>query len=514
MKMSLLYLLQNLSGFKPSAVYNQQRSSTYLGVRLLHKNSHALAERFIYVGRASELPSFIAKNQVCLMLVNDNSSDVGAYPTSIVEFSPDTDLLALFEEIQDLFYDNNEIIDSSVEVLYSLIKGKEMKYVADVCADTLGNPVILASNSLKKVAAVCSNSEIHDPAILDLLNNKYYFSEPIVQKFEEHRIIERVQESPLPAIIEEIGLEKNMRRLVGKIVIQDKVQGFMIVLEQERKFTRKDINIVGMMCEAISLEMKRSHQYKKFSDIIDTSYMIYLLDGKMDDLSRANEWLRLNGWGRHSNLRVISILSGQESVERLDDFRTEVEDAFRPCKTVNYNDSMVLLCNPKDNEELNKMVQALKILMENKEFFGGMSMRFTSLKGMRKGYQQSQAAHNLGRLLRIKGPLYDYSIMSIYDLLNEAAKNIDIGVFYCEELEKLLEYDAQNGTDYYATLYEYLISGLDNSATAKKLFIHRNTMLYRIDKIREIIEMDPHDGNNSFRLFLSYKTKDLMSLTH
>ena len=76
-------------------------------------------------------------------------------------------------------------------------------------------------------------------------------------------------------------------------------------------------------------------------------------------------------------------------------------------------------------------------------------------------------------------------------------------------IDRIIEYDKSNGTDYYNTLYQYLINGGNITLTARKLFTHRNTIAHRMNRITKITGMDLNDGNNRFKLFLTYKIRDL-----
>ena len=63
--------------------------------------------------------------------------------------------------------------------------------------------------------------------------------------------------------------------------------------------------------------------------------------------------------------------------------------------------------------------------------------------------------------------------------------------------------DEAKGTEFYNTLKEYLLHGNNVSMTSKKLYIHRNTMIYRLGKINEILDVDINDPVVSRRLMLS-----------
>ena len=67
------------------------------------------------------------------------------------------------------------------------------------------------------------------------------------------------------------------------------------------------------------------------------------------------------------------------------------------------------------------------------------------------------------------------------------------------------QYDEINNTNYYHTLFLYLKNNQNSTLTAKDLFIHRNTMLYRINKIKELTNIDFSNTEETFQVLLSYK---------
>ncbi|MFD1901837.1 helix-turn-helix domain-containing protein [Enterococcus termitis] len=54
----------------------------------------------------------------------------------------------------------------------------------------------------------------------------------------------------------------------------------------------------------------------------------------------------------------------------------------------------------------------------------------------------------------------------------------------------MLVYDQKNNTSFTPTLKAYLAHHLNVATTSRALFIHRNTLLYRIDKIKSLLPVD------------------------
>ena len=62
------------------------------------------------------------------------------------------------------------------------------------------------------------------------------------------------------------------------------------------------------------------------------------------------------------------------------------------------------------------------------------------------------------------------------------------------ELKKLAAHDSEKETQYCETLYYYLIFNRSLKKTCDALFTHRNTVLYRMDKIRGDFGISPDDS--------------------
>lgn len=80
-----------------------------------------------------------------------------------------------------------------------------------------------------------------------------------------------------------------------------------------------------------------------------------------------------------------------------------------------------------------------------------------------------------------------------------------------QKLDCLVEEDREKGTEFYKSLKEYLLAGNSVNLAAKRLFIHRNTMVYRLAKIHEIIQLDINHPDVSRRLLLTMILREFQS---
>lgn len=85
------------------------------------------------------------------------------------------------------------------------------------------------------------------------------------------------------------------------------------------------------------------------------------------------------------------------------------------------------------------------------------------------------------------------SAMGIYKFLFNSGNQTEI-MNYCEEkLRRLEEYDHANGTCLQDTLVAYYMNGFNSSRTAEALFLHRNSLQYRLTKIEDLLGMELDD---------------------
>lgn len=90
------------------------------------------------------------------------------------------------------------------------------------------------------------------------------------------------------------------------------------------------------------------------------------------------------------------------------------------------------------------------------------------------------------------------------------ADKIEIDNYRLEELERIKEEDEKYGSNLYETLYWYLLMKRNTLQTASKLKIHRNTLLNRISKINEIIDIGEKSGMECERLLMAMQLERIV----
>ena len=74
-------------------------------------------------------------------------------------------------------------------------------------------------------------------------------------------------------------------------------------------------------------------------------------------------------------------------------------------------------------------------------------------------------------------------------MLDNLSQSPDL-IPFRELVTPLLDYDHKRGSDLVRTLYVYFDTGTNASETADRLFLHRNSLLYRLERIQSLTGLD------------------------
>lgn len=145
-----------------------------------------------------------------------------------------------------------------------------------------------------------------------------------------------------------------------------------------------------------------------------------------------------------------------------------------------------------------KSIRSIHVLL-------GISNAFEDLNASQQYIQEANSAIEMGTQIHPEQCIYifdDYQIYAASKYLLEAGKS---ELVLYPPLMKLIEYDKKHKTNLTETLQEYLVNPKKPLEVCDKLFIHKNTLYYRLDKIRNIIGADFESVEQVTKINLSLK---------
>lgn len=115
-----------------------------------------------------------------------------------------------------------------------------------------------------------------------------------------------------------------------------------------------------------------------------------------------------------------------------------------------------------------------------------------SLWEVHRSYVEAKKAITIGSRLDKEQSVFTFEEVEMFHLLLETSDFVNFDTLIEKKIGKLALYDKNNGTDLVTTFYYYLATGGSLIETANRLYVHRNSVKYRMDRIKEIsgIELD------------------------
>ena len=133
----------------------------------------------------------------------------------------------------------------------------------------------------------------------------------------------------------------------------------------------------------------------------------------------------------------------------------------------------------------------------------GVGTTRDGIAGIRRSHTEARQALLLGRRMQGPGHLTLFGDLGVYRLIFAAEGLPELSDLYAQSLGELLAYDRQNNADLISTLDAFFAANGSPKEAAERLGVHRNTVLYRLDRIRDITGYDLDDAGLRLRLQLA-----------
>lgn len=179
------------------------------------------------------------------------------------------------------------------------------------------------------------------------------------------------------------------------------------------------------------------------------------------------------------------------------------------------DDGVVAIQELGENVKLHRIMESkrqeiqqnLQFSLKNATVSMGIGNVFGGIQAIKESVSEARKAYKVLRSCQVWEGLRYYDEIGIYRVFFELKSEEVLEKILQETLGTLMEYDRENDADLVHTLEVFLEENCSIALTTEKLFVHRNTVKYRMKRIAEILEMDLKDVTVQFNLRLAYKIR-------
>ena len=284
------------------------------------------------------------------------------------------------------------------------------------------------------------------------------------------------------------------RRLAIAIKEEDKTLAIIMILEEETKLEDIPNDYIYTFSELIKKIIKKNKFY--LTNETKDSFFNSLINGFFKEKSlflyRLNE-LKIAD-NEHKTMLIIDFSSNyndniiQSIVNFLKSYlnerliaKTYIDKYFIALLNIDYKDI--------DTSKINSFFFSNRL-------YGILSANIDDLFAIPSIY-----LNTLKILKLLKKTLNHYELFeaskyfAIFPLLS--LNNSELLYFIDQKILEIFHYDNKFNTSFIDTIYIYLMTNRSLIDTSKKLYVHKNTITYRLDKIKNQFSIDFDDYNNN-----------------
>ena len=402
----------------------------------------------------------------------------------------------------------------------ALENGGSPQELLDLSESILGEPVFLVDPSMKRIAATM-NTGSTDVFFSEIVEKGY----PTLSTYERldrgHFYDPRYYTGRIMHLITNDEPSKHVA--LRGIRLEGKLAATALMIFQNSGWSEEKTALFSLLTERLSKSLEhpwvqadtRSEQY----DFL----LRDLLEGKKLTEEEISSRLRFTQRTDPCPCHAVVFAANEASAAKLGYVCRILNSVFPGARPLVY-DGRVFTLLPARAAKREDALDRLEKFCAGADCVCGVSAPMSSLVGTAEAY--GQAADTLALGLKLSGEDTWFSLnphegrarafchddLAMYRTIQAFSAVHDPHSLIRQEFQRIRQFDAENGTDNLRVLYHFLCSHMNYTEAARRLYMHRNSVFYRIERICDLIGVEGIDDALERGLVFSYMAEDMLRL--
>jgi purine catabolism regulator len=365
-----------------------------------------------------------------------------------------------------------------------------------VVAGLIGNPVVILDSALNVVAESSTG---------------YFSLEPGESKFDidYYDLKVKADQAGKTAIYTVEGTA--LKYIVGPTRIGEIIKEYHVVYEENIVFDESDIELFKIILKACTLEMQKLDYSYFVNQEKDNGLLVKLIERKIKTRRYLEHLIRSLNKQVYECFHLAAFRLQEQYRDSwfiLSTISRDLNGLMNGWLCTAYKGDIVLLFpgteTPFDSSLSGDLAANVGKYLSGKGLYGVISQKFKDLMETSLYYEQMINSFLLFDRLNIKDNLICAQDYLFYEMLSTVAGQQDILRYIFPKVRILLDFDARYGTELMDTLQVFIKNCLSIKKAAEAKFIHRNTMLYRVNRIKEVSGIDFESAEDLFLINMSF----------
>ena len=332
----------------------------------------------------------------------------------------------------------------------------------------------------------------------------------------------RVSEVDPTVLLQALPIQ-GMARYIAPVITKNVGRGFLSIIGDEGKLDDVDMLVAEHGAAACALEMAKQKAVSETEKRLRGTFLDRLLLGDVSQQEAIRQGERFGHDMTDIHLAITLAWRGESppSVRRLETIINTLIDKqdVKALVWQREKENQVVVFHATDSDDPIDHSMALASFLSseiNRQYPGnqvaiGLGQSARDINVWRNSYRDAVQAMELAERLQTDTPLY-IGDLGVYQLILSLRDRDKLTEFCNHTLGTLIEYDIRQNADLVKTLEAFFNCHGNLSLTAKALIVHRNTLLYRMNRINEIAEIELNRPETRLALHLALTIRRLLAL--
>jgi purine catabolism regulator len=312
------------------------------------------------------------------------------------------------------------------------------------------------------------------------------------------------------------------RRCVTTIVIEGKLTGYVSLLAPAGFVD--DLDRIAMQRGALvcAVEIAKRRAVDAANDRFRGELLdLILTAGASEEQAVARRASAVNYDLEQVHVAVLFALTGDTTrplSSLASEFRATLLNTGIDTFLCTYSGMLVALCSADAPDSLRQLEHLVEEMHGNLvqstpgiHLAAGIGRPASGLAGLRRSFSQARETFSLVQTMFAGDRVLSFGDLGVYRLLCNLQADDELKEFFSQTLAPLIQYDANHSAELVSTLEAYFSHQGNVSQTAESLYLHRNSLLYRLERISVITGLDLSDADDCFSLQLALKIRPLLN---
>lgn len=404
---------------------------------------------------------------------------------------------SIFHSIMEIF-DSFQRWDDTVKM--RLIEGKGLQEIFDLSSMVTRDTVYLTDISMKMHVYSTPTVMADISAIWRYQVDHGYMPIHIMDRLITTGELEKIRSFRRAFTLETdtFNLPYTCRNIFSENTLKAHI--FIVSIYSEPTQTHREI--ADELGDLLTFRICSDPVFSSRAGLLHENFFQDILDRRATDLMLIQQQIAIFGWDIHDTYSILVIdMEGQN--KRKTHFLIDYLSSTNEHKAIQSGEHMICIFHVTSRQDKEIFSQKIIRTLNRMDLKGALSKNFDNICDMYFYYRQASNILRFYRKEETDRSLFLQEEFGLYSIFGASLEKYDAFELCHPDIITLYEYDKKNGTDHLETLYQYLINERNAVKAAKALFIHRNTMNYRLDKIKGSLVFDEDDPVNRFYVLLS-----------